>query len=113
MFMTINLNLTLLQTVTNTHINMTHVAIFKPPPHSTPPMYPPPPTTNNNSIAVAAGATMGACATKPKTLEGKVPEEVSYPTSTPKVAPDTTVSNEVADTLINHFFFIVDLISNT
>jgi hypothetical protein len=59
------------------------------------------------------GATMGACATKPKTLEGKVPEEVACPTSTPKVALDTTVSNEVADTLINHFFLIVDLIFNT
>ncbi|KAL6606536.1 hypothetical protein ACP70R_042189 [Stipagrostis hirtigluma subsp. patula] len=38
---------------------------------------------------------MGACATKPKTLEGKAPEEVTV--STPKVAPaETTVSTEVA-----------------
>jgi hypothetical protein len=47
---------------------------------------------------------MGACATKPKTLEGNVPEEVIVPTSTPKVAPDTTISNEVTDTFINHLF---------
>ena len=36
---------------------------------------------------------MGACATKPKTLEGKAPAEATI--STPKVAPETTVPTEV------------------
>ena len=36
---------------------------------------------------------MGACATKPKTLEGKAPAEATI--STPKVAPEATVPTEV------------------
>jgi hypothetical protein len=33
---------------------------------------------------------MGACATKPKTLEGQAPAEATI--STPKVAPETTTT---------------------
>jgi hypothetical protein len=33
---------------------------------------------------------MGACASKPKTVEGKVPQEEAPVQQTPKVAPDTT-----------------------
>ena len=51
----------------------------------------PPPLSNNPrppSPPQQPGAAMGACATKPKTLEGKAPAEA-------KVAPETTVPTEV------------------
>ena len=61
--------------------------IAKPPPHiQTPPRSPSPPP--NNLAAATATATMGACATKPKTFEGQAPAEANI--STPKVAPETT-----------------------
>lgn len=50
--------------------------------------------------ATTVGATMGACATKPKTLEGKAPEEATPIEAAPKVALETTmISNKevVAD----------------
>lgn len=43
---------------------------------------------------------MGACATKPKTLEGKAPEE--GPVETSKVAPETTTVS--TDQVMTHTF---------
>jgi hypothetical protein len=63
----------------------------KPPPHI---QAPPPPPPANNSAAATATSAMGACATKPKTLEGQAPAEAAV--STPKVAPEATpISVEV------------------
>ncbi|WVZ82817.1 hypothetical protein U9M48_030034, partial [Paspalum notatum var. saurae] len=55
----------------------------------------PRPTFRRNRHSNRPGTAMGACATKPKTVEGKVPEEGLI--STPKVAPEaTTPTNKVA-----------------
>ena len=37
---------------------------------------------------------MGACASKPKTVEGKAPQPEAPVQQTPKVAPDTTMSTD-------------------
>jgi hypothetical protein len=46
---------------------------------------------------------MGACASKPKTVEGKAPQEEAPAQQTPKVAPDTTTVDST-DQVTKHIY---------